>query len=175
MDVWLDTNWFAVNTKPFQEETAAMHIGRLKLEVLLPRVNTNRSVFGTEKSVAGALFPCYLFAKFSPKDSLHSIRYARGVRKVVSAGDVPIPVDQTIINSVRSRMDSKGLISLVDKQFHVGDVVLIQDGFMQGQKGIFERELSGQQRVMILLRSIEYQARVLVEKRFLGASVPETV
>jgi transcriptional antiterminator RfaH len=174
MDVWLDINWFAINTKPHREDAAAMNIGRLGLDVLLPKISCTRSVLGSPRAMSAPLFPCYLFARFSPKEYLHSIRYARGVRKVVSAGDVPIPVDSAIINSIESRMDDLGRVDLIPKRFEVGDEVFIQDGFLQGLTGIFERELTGQKRVVILLQSIEYQARVFVEKRFLGAVVTET-
>jgi len=175
MDVWLDMNWFAVNTKPHREDVAAMNLERLGLDVLLPKVSCFRSVHGSQRAMNAPLFPCYLFARFSPGDSLHSIRYARGVRKVVSAGDIPIPVDTAIISAIRSRMDALDCVELKPKGFGVGEVVFIQEGFLQGLTGVFERELSGQKRVVILLQSIEYQARVLVEKRFLSAAMPETV
>jgi transcriptional antiterminator RfaH len=175
MDVWLDMNWFAVNTKPHREGIAAMNIGRLGLDVLLPRISCTRQILGSPKAKNAPMFPCYLFARFSPRDYLHPIRYARGVRKVVSAGDVPIPIDSSIINSIRSRMDGLGCVDLASRRFDAGEEVIIQEGFLQGLSGVFERELSGHKRVVILLQSIEYQARVLVEKRFLSASIPETV
>jgi transcription antitermination factor NusG len=175
MDVWIDTNWFAINTKPHREDAAAMNIARLGVEVLMPRIISTRFVLGTPRSIKGPLFPCYLFARFSPIEFLHAIRYARGVRKVVGAGDVPLPVDGGIISSIRSRLDEKGFIDLSPRRIAVGEEVSIQNGFLHGFRGIFERELSGQKRVVILLQSIEYQARVFVDRRFLAASQPETI
>jgi len=175
MDVWIETNWFAVNTKPYREDMAAMNIGRLGLEVLLPRIMASRAVLGIQRTVSAPLFPSYLFARFSPQEFLHSIRYARGVRKVVSAGDTPVPVDSAMIDSIRARMDHDGYVELEPKRFHAGDEVFIHDGFLQGLTGVFERELSGEKRVMILLQSIEYQARVFIDKRFLSRTMPETV
>jgi transcriptional antiterminator RfaH len=168
VNIWLDTNWYAVNTKPHREETAAMNIRRLGLEVLLPKIARHKSILSGRKIAMAHLFPSYLFAKFSPKEYLHSIRYARGVRRVVSAGETPLPVDETIISAIKSRIDETGFVALTAKQFAAGEQVVIQEGFLQGQTGIFERELTGQQRVVILLQSIEYQARVFVEKRFLS-------
>lgn len=170
MDILLDINWFAVNTKPNREDTAAMNIRRLGLDVLLPKISCTRTVLGSQRSIHVPLFPCYLFARFSPRDYLHSIRYARGVRKVVSAGDVPLPVDLGIISSIHSRMDAIGCVDLAPRRFDLGEKVFIRDGFLQGLTGIVERDLSGQKRVVILLQSIEYQARIFVEKRFLSAT-----
>jgi hypothetical protein len=92
------------------------------------------------------------------------------VRKVVSAGDVPLPVDLGIISSIHSRMDAIGCVDLAPRRFDLGEKVFIRDGFLQGLTGIVERDLSGQKRVVILLQSIEYQARIFVEKRFLSAT-----
>jgi len=175
MDVWLDSNWFAINTKPQREDLAALNIGRLGLEVLLPKIYSDRSILGVVRSTITPLFPSYLFARFVPGQYLHSIRYARGVRRVVCAGEMPIPVEDSIIRAIRSRIDSDGCVKLTTKRFDVGDAVSIHDGFMRGMTGVFERELSGQKRVVILLQSIEYQARVFVERRFLSPEVPETV
>ena len=174
MDVWLDTNWFAVNTKPHREETAAFNIKRLGVEVLLPKISSVKSLMGTTRTVNTPMFPSYLFAQFSPGQYLHSIRYARGVRRVVSAGEVPIPVDSSIISSIQDRIDSRGFVELSPQKFEVGAEVYIKEGFLQGLTGVFERELSGQKRVVILLQSIEHQARAFVEKRFLS-NVPKTV
>jgi transcriptional antiterminator RfaH len=174
MNVWLDSNWFAVNTKQHQEETAAFNIKRLGVEVLLPKISSIKSMLGTTRPISSPMFPCYLFAQFSPERFLHSIRYARGVRRVVSAGDVPVPVDSSIISSIQSRIDTCGFVELTPHEFSIGAEVLIQEGSLRGLTGVFERELSGQKRVVILLKSLEYQAHVFVEKRFLS-SVPETV
>ncbi len=174
MDVWVDSNWFAVNTKPHREALAAFNIERLGVEVLLPRIESVKSWLGSTRVVSEPLFPCYLFAKFSPRESLHSIRYARGVRKVVSAGDLPIPVEPSIIESIESRIDCRGYVELAKQELEVGSSVVIQEGFLRGLTGVFERELSGQKRVVILLQSMEYQARAFVERRFLS-NVPETV
>ena len=166
MDVWLDTNWFAVNTKPHLEDKAAFNIRRLGVEVLLPRIASVKSMFGATRTITAPMFPSYLFAQFSPERSLHAIRFARGVRRVVSAGDTPIPVDSAIISSIQDRIDTRGFVELAPQQFEVGSEVLIKEGFLQGLTGVFERELNGQKRVVILLESMEYQARAFVEKRF---------
>ncbi len=65
-------------------------------------------------------------------------------------------------------------MELAPQEFEVGAEVLIKEGFLRGLTGVFERELSGQKRVVILLQSMEHQARAFVEKRFLS-NVAETV
>jgi transcriptional antiterminator RfaH len=167
MDLWRETNWYAIHTKPSREEVAATYIERLGLEVFWPKMKQEKDVWGTPRMVIRPLFPGYLFARFSPAAHLHSIRYARGVRRVVSAGDVPLPVDQEIIAAIQSRMGDDGCVTIGPTPLKPGDQVIIQEGPLRGLMGVFERELSDHERVMILLQTIEYQARILIEKRHL--------
>jgi transcriptional antiterminator RfaH len=168
MDLWKQDNWFAVHTKASQEDLAAMHIRRLGLEVLLPKVR--REKWGTSKLTVKPLFPGYLFARFCPATFFHVIRYVRGARTVVSAGGVPLPVDEEIISTIRSQIGSDGYATLPTKPLHTGDHVTVHDGPLQGLVGIFEREVDDSNRVIVLLQAIEYQARLRIEKQYLRAS-----
>jgi transcriptional antiterminator RfaH len=169
MDYWHESNWYAIHTKPYREAVAAMNIGRLGLEVLLPRIKQEKVVWGVTKIVAKPMFPSYLFARFCPAKYLHLIRYARGVRQVVSSGKYLLPVTEEIIDAIQSRIDQEGYVNL-DESPRRGDKVIIKEGPLQGLRGLFERELDDRQRVVILLETIEYQARVLIEKRYLKAA-----
>jgi transcriptional antiterminator RfaH len=171
MDLWQRDNWFAIHTKPCQEEVAAMHIRRLGLEVLLPKILREKRVWNTTRRSVKPLFPGYLFAKFSPATFLHIIRYVRGARTVVSAGGLPLPVDEEIIWTIRSEMGSEGYAQVKSEPLRPGDEVMVNQGPLQGLTGIFERELDDSKRVSVLLKAIEYQARLTIERDYLGAAV----
>jgi len=47
--------------------------------------------------------------------------------------------------------------------FRPGQVVRIQEGPLHGLEAIFEREMPGYQRAVLLLRALSYQARVVVD------------
>jgi transcriptional antiterminator RfaH len=168
MDFYRETHWFAVHTKPHREDAAAFNIARLDLEVFLPKVKQERVICGIPREVIKPLFPGYLFARFCPATYLHLIRYARGVLRVVSCGDVPLPVDEAIIGEIRSRIGPDGYVRLEDRSLRPGDRVLVREGPLRGLKGIFERELDDRERVILLLEAIEYQARVVIERRCLS-------
>jgi transcriptional antiterminator RfaH len=172
MDYWHEDNWYAIYTKPCREAVAAMNIGRLGLEVLLPQIKQEKVVWGVTRVVTKPMFPGYLFARFCPATYLHLIQYARGVKQVVSSGRQLLPVTEEIISAIRSRIDQEGYVRL-DEPLNQGDKVVVQEGPLRGLRGLFERELDDRQRVVILLEAIEYQARVLIEKRYLKAA--ETV
>jgi len=169
MDFCQQDHWFAVHTKPCQEELAAMHIRRLGLEVLLPKIRREKLGWNTPQFTIRPLFPGYLFAKFTPAMFLHTIRYVRGARTVVSAGGLPLPVDEEIIRTLRLQMGSDGYARVSSAPLQPGDQVMVNQGPLQGLVGIYERELDDSKRVMILLQAIEYQARLTIEKQYLRA------
>ncbi len=167
-DFYREIHWFAVHTKPHREDAAALNIARLDLEVFLPKIKQERLICGVPRDVIKPLFPGYLFARFRPAAHLHLIRYARGVLRVVSCGDTPLPVDEAIVQEIRSRIGPDGYVRLEDRSPQPGDRVLVREGPLRGLTGIFERELDDRERVILLLEAIEYQARVVIERRCLS-------
>jgi transcription antitermination factor NusG len=85
------------------------------------------------------------------------------VRAVVHFGSVPAPVDDAIIEALRSRAGEDNCIRL-DNQLKPGDRVIIEDGPLQNVGGIYERETTGDQRVVILLEAVSYQARLEIAR-----------
>jgi transcriptional antiterminator RfaH len=169
MDYWRNTNWYAVHTYPCREAVAAMNIERLGLEVFLPRIKQQKSVWGVAQMVIKPLFSGYLFARFCPAAYLHLIQYARGVRRVVGNGSRPLPVDDEIILAVRSGIGEEGYVQIQPRPMRHGDRVTVQEGPLQGLRGTLETEMDDRTRVVILLEAIDYQARLLIEKRYLKA------
>ncbi len=159
--------WYALHAKASQEDLAAFNLGRLQLEVLNPKLREEKMVWGRTKAVVKPLFPGYLFARFNPGKYLHLIQYARGVRQVLRCGASLLPVDEEIINSIRQRIGADGLVALQREPMVAGSSVSIHDGPLCGLRGIFVREMSDRQRVVILLDAMEARARVVIERRVL--------
>jgi transcriptional antiterminator RfaH len=162
MDLWRETNWYAVQSKPHQENVAAARVAKLDTEVFLPKVKQERLVCGVWRLVARPLFPGYFFSKFCPLLLLDPVRYAPGVLRVVGNGRFPLPVDDAIVSQILSRVQSDGLIRL-EQALRPGDKVLIEEGPFAGWMGKVEREWDDGRRVSILLEALQ-QARVLIEK-----------
>jgi transcriptional antiterminator RfaH len=165
-DSWTQTNWYAIHTKRLREDQAASNIGRLEVKVFLPKVKHEKLENGHRRQISKPLFPGYLFACFCPSNYLYSIRYARGVRRVISAGEQPIPVENEIISTIQSRIGKDGFVTLSSPASSLsnGQEVVIKSGPLQGLVGIFDSDLSDAERAAILLRTVDYQVRVLVEK-----------
>jgi transcriptional antiterminator RfaH len=170
MDLTTEINWYAVQAKANRESAAAMNIERLGLEVFLPRTEKEKLVRGARTTVTSALFPGYLFARFCPLRYSHLIRYARGVQRIVSCGEVPLPVADEIIRAIRHRIGRQGLVMIGPRRFEVGDRMLIREGPLRGITAVLDNRMDGRQRVELLIDAIEYQARVVVERHNLEAA-----
>lgn len=158
-----NTRWYAIHTKPNQEDRASQNLIAWGVETFAPLLR--KRCFG--KHVARAayriepLFRSYIFARFNAANMLHKVRFTRGVHSVVSCSGVPTPVDDDIISLIQSRAEDD-FVRLDDDLKH-GDKVVISGGQFKGLSGIFDRRASKSERVTLLLRTITYQAYVEVE------------
>jgi transcriptional antiterminator RfaH len=169
MNLWQQRNWFVIHSKPCRESLAAENVSSLGPEVFFPRLREERLIRRCWRMVIKPLFSGYFFARFRPYEALEAVRHARGVLTVVSAGRMPIPVDENIISSVRARCEADGFVRLKAPELRRGDYVEIQEGPLEGWVGQVERECDDGRRVALLLEAVHH-ARVLVEKRSLAVA-----
>jgi len=154
-------NWYPIQTKPRQERLAATTLGHIGIETFLPMMKERKQIRRTEETVVTSLFPGYLFAKFDPIHHFRAVSYAHGVRNIVMIGMVPAIVDDEIIASIQRRL-VEGHFAMPSHRMSKGQVLRIQEGPMRGIEAVFEREMPGQQRALLLLKTLAYQARVVV-------------
>jgi len=122
--------------------------------------------------VVKPLFPRYIFARFSVNNEYHKVSYTRGVQAVVSFNHEPTIVDDEVVELIRSRESKDGLVR-VQEAFLAGDLVRINDGPMKNLLGVFERTMSDSDRVVLLLRAVEYQAHVVLHRTDIRKVDPE--
>ncbi len=151
-------SWYAVRTKPRQEERAVENLTSWGIATLAPRLEGSNS--GRRDA---HLFPGYIFARFDGLNMLHNIHFTRGVAYVVSFGGIPSPISDEMIGEIYTRMDENGVIRNTSA-LNPGDEVVIQSGLLRNFVGVFEREVPGTKRVQILLHTLAYSARVEVSR-----------
>jgi len=154
-------DWFVINTKHHHEGIAEQSLKRLGLETFCPPIRQTKVIRRRKQTVVRPLFPGYLFARFDLSTYYRAVSYAQGVRKLVSFGPMPEAVDEGIIQSIKSRMH-EGYIQIPSTRFVPGQTVRIQEGPFHGLEALFEESLNDCQRVVLLLRTISFQARVVV-------------
>jgi transcription elongation factor/antiterminator RfaH len=157
--------WYALQTHSLQEERAAENLGAWGVETFTPKYRERRANPYTGRPVffTRPLFPRYMFARFEAGRMLRKVWFTRGVCKVVGFADGPEPVEDEIIELIKSRVDKDGLVQL-NEDFKHGDKVIVRDGPFANLEGIFERDIEDGDRVQMLLTAINYQGHVTIER-----------
>jgi transcriptional antiterminator RfaH len=160
--------WFVIQAKPKQEDRADSNLKAWMVETFAPRIRerSRDKYTGARSHVTKHLFPRYIFARFDANNSLHKIHFTRGVHSVVSYGNKPAPVEDQVIDAIRSRIAEDGYIRM-DDDLQPGDEVMIDNGPLRNFVGVFDRKINDTNRVMILLTTVSYQARIVIERELL--------
>jgi transcriptional antiterminator RfaH len=158
-----ELQWYAVQTKPRGESLAQISLEREGLETFYPKLKRRRTIRRVRRMVTGPLFPSYIFARFEPHRDGRLVKYANGVLRIVSFGERPAVVEDAIIETIKAHADGE-VVTIQPSRLRPGDIVEIQTGPLRGLQGIFERELSDQERVVILLEVIAKGARVVLAR-----------
>lgn len=155
-------HWYLVHVKTRAEKMASIHLDRLGLESFCPQLKQEKIIRRVRREVVVPFFPGYMFVKFDPMFQYRAVQYSSGVRRIVTFGDTLARVDSSIIETLRERM-TKGCVHVSNSSsFQPGQKVRIHEGPLQGFEAVFECEMSDRQRVTLLLKTVAYQARVVV-------------
>lgn len=156
-------SWYAVHTNARDEDRAESNLSAWGVETCCPKLKCVRTLNFTGRAVQVIehMFPRYIFARFNAETMLHKVRFTRGVRNVVMIGDVPARVEDEIIDVLRSRMSPDGLIT--QDEFDEGDEVYLKAGPFKGFTGVFNSRLTGNDRVTILLDTVRFQGRLIID------------
>ena len=161
----LDKKWYVALTKPRSEEAASFHLGTKGVEVFYPRLVLpvpNRS----GRQVV-ALFPNYIFVHIDAASTEYfQVVWCRGVKRLVSFGDAPSAVEDTVIDFLRDQADPQGLI-VAKSKLKVGDQVQIAKGSFRGLVGIIQEPPDTKSRVKVLMAILSRQVQVEVPASYI--------
>lgn len=143
--------WYAIQSKAWKEELLAEQLRLRGVEIYYPYLRVKPVNPRSHKTKP--YFPGYLFVQLDlVKTDLASIRWLPGAIGLVSFDGEPATVPETLVWTIRKRVDeinANGDQHL--ESWQRGDVVTIQDGPLAGYEAIFDRRLSGPDRVRVLL------------------------
>ncbi len=157
--------WYLVQAKTRQEGTAEMNLRQLGVETFCPRFKQkSESRKKSQGEGKGLVFPGYLFVRVDMLTEFRKVTYAHGVLRVVKFGSAPAWVAEEIIHSIRVREENGLVVLSPSSSLKPGQAVLIDKGPFSGFEAIFEEELNGIQRVALLLRTLPYQGRLVIDR-----------
>ena len=158
--------WYLLYTKPKHEDQVASRLSQAGYEVLNPKLEERRFYRGKPQNVIAPLFPRYLFVRLDYGQDFRNAKYTRGVVHIVGTSQAPTVVDDSIIETIRSRLLEDGRAILPAPELRPGDEVEIHGGPFAGLTGIFVKPMKGVERVSVLLKAIH--ARVEVDVAYLS-------
>jgi transcriptional antiterminator RfaH len=162
--------WYVIQTKAKQERRAEENLRRWSVETLAPKLYAPPAWQRTNgaRPRGTPLFPRYIFSRFVLGPLFAKVTYTRGVQKIVGFGESATPVDDAIIELIRGRTQDDGFVHLPEPR--VGDGIQVVDGPFATLEGVFEQELNGRERVLILLTTIRSPIRIQLPKAYIRAT-----
>lgn len=165
-DIMPDVRWYLIHSKARQENVAELNLQRLGVETFCPRFRQLKLT--RSKTQGEVLFPGYLFIKVDMTTEFRKVTYAHGVQRVVKFGSAPAVVEEEIIDSIRKRVQDGFVVLSVPSSLKFGQIVRINKGPFYGFETIFEEELNGEQRVALLMKTVAFQARIIIDRNCVG-------
>ena len=151
--------WYVIQTKPKKEGEATSYLSNKGVEIFGPLIEAFTTKNARMTKELKPLFPGYIFGKFDLEQNYPLVRWGKGVKCVLSFGGYPVPISEEVVQIIKERTDPQGIVR-VKQKFNPNDVVRIKTGPLKDLLGIFERWVSDNERVKILLNLIGYQPAV---------------
>jgi transcriptional antiterminator RfaH len=150
-------NWFVINTKPKKEFQVEKLFTEGGIKIYCPKYMHENKI--------KTFFPGYGFIYFDFPAQYQLVKYTRGVKRVVGNKGAPTPIPEGVIREIKSR-ETDGLIELYKygEEPEIGDEIEVMEGPLKGLRGIFEKEITAKERVIILLNYVTYQGQLVIEK-----------
>jgi transcriptional antiterminator RfaH len=160
----IQRDWYVVYSKPHKEEQAQFHLRMKNLDVFFPRLDLVRVAEKRKRIIP--LFPNYLFVRIHLPTEFHYVSWSPGVKRIVSFGDMPIPLDESVVNFLKQQTDADGVIKACS-QLRPGQEVEIRGGPFDGLVAIIQDPPDAKGRVKILLKLLSRQISVKLGVEFI--------
>jgi len=163
--------WYVVQSQPSAERKAIAHLERQGFATYLPRYLKRRRHARKVDIVPAPLFPRYLFVAIDlAAQRWRSIFSTVGVSRLVCNGDIPTPVSDQVLETLRAREDQGGYVRLDHRpNFHAGDRIRVLEGAFADCLGLYEG-MRDSDRVAILLDLLGRKVRVTVDLESVAAA-----
>jgi len=156
-------HWFVIHTKPRDEHRVKPHLLNQEIEAFLPLFETHQYLNGKMVRRIKPLFPNYLFAKLDLERHYYKVKWTRGVSKILGTWDGPVPISEKVIQTIKMQMGEDNLVKLKE-EWKEGDLVQITSGPFKELRGVFQKKVSDNGRIKILLNLIGVDVPVQISQ-----------
>lgn len=159
----MSSSWYCLRTGVKQEaKVAALLCKEIGLETISLSIRFRRLRRGVPIWVTEALFPGYVFARFSYPEQHRHVRSLSGVISIVQFGTVPAEVPSAVIAELRA-LSPVGEVLEVNPTLEAGSEVTVASGPLRGVRALITRVLPARKRVAILLEMLGMHREVEIE------------
>ncbi len=148
-----DLRWRVIRSRPKGEHLAAQHLRAAGFEAFSPRVRHQKKTTRGRIWFTEAMFPGYLFCRYSVRESLRHVISTPFVSSALSFMHDAGAVADALIADLRAEFDEKETLT-VATTIQPGESVDIVEGPMRGLSATVTRIIPGRDRVRILLEFI---------------------
>ena len=139
--------WYCVWTQPKREALAVRSLrGIPAIEVFCPMIRFQRLTVRGPRWFTEAMFPRYIFAKFSFADSRRRVQSARGVSGIVLFGGEPAEVPASAIDRLRHAAGPEEMVVVAP-----GRKEGTASGRLSGIEAIVAEFIPGPERIRVLM------------------------
>ena len=169
--------WHVIYTNPQKETLVNCQLEDRGLETYFPFLQYDRG-YGRGIRLE-PFFPHYLFFKADLQSKrAHNLQWLPGIRSIVQVDGRPAIVPDNVIDGLRQRLKpyAKAVLRKSECLFKPGQKVLVSGGPFDGFEAIFQKGMSGEDRVQVLLKLLGAWTRTELSasqlRPLVGASVP---
>jgi len=154
-------DWFCLRTQTKREHIAAAILRQVEgVDVFCPRISQVKKTRTGKKRFVEAMFPGYIFARFSFWRHYRQVIHSQGVSRLVENGDRRAVPDAIIEDLMASVPD--GLVEAPDPSIEPGAEVEFVSGSLQGLNGKVLARLPAADRIQVLLEFLGREITVAV-------------
>ena len=161
-------SWYVIYTKPHREPLVNRQLEDRDIVTYFPHLQVDR---GHSRGVrVEPFFPHYLFFQADLASAqADGLQWLPGIRSIVTLSERPATVPDAVIQALRQYLEpySGTVIRKQDLLFKPGQMVAVTSGPFEGFEGIFQKGLSGQDRVQVLLKMLHAWTRVEMDVEYL--------
>ena len=156
-------NWFALKTKPRQEEKALANLQNQGYTAYLPKLAVSKHKRGRWQTVQETLFPGYLFVQLDLQtQNVAPIRSTIGVSGLVRFGNKIVPIPDNVVELIQQHEQTGDAAPDPAANFKQGDKLTIVSGAFAGINAVFQMPKSDE-RVMVLINILGGQKAIAVD------------
>ncbi|WP_417273506.1 transcription termination/antitermination protein NusG [Celeribacter halophilus] len=156
--------WYIAQLRPNGLNMALRNLERQRFGIFNPTISVSTPRSGRFQQRKEQLFPGYLFVSLSSEGvSWRKINNTRGISRILTFGDRPAFVPQTLILNLKNRCDEEGEL-LPPEEVSVGDAVRVISGPFADFTAMVH-SIDRERRIWVLLDILGRETRVAMRRQ----------